>query len=441
MKFPSRQGCMRPSGASRHDKQNNSAQSLGANSVMREIRQPILTDIVDANDPLAWSGIPYHMLQGAATLGDFAVCGPLSERTKWTVSPTKILEKLGRGKIHLARFGMVRSSFARQISRFVARHGGDFVISPSSVPVSRLPANIPYVFWTDACFPQLVDFYQEFSELHPMTVRAAILQETEALKGCELALYSSDWAADCARELCPEAADRIEVVKYGANLEPAEGSPTQTTFNPDDGVCRLLFLAVEWERKRGDVAVAICQRLIELGIRAELHIVGLSPFNEDDKPAFVRQHGFISKATREGRQQLRELFSDAHFLLLPTAADCSPIVICEAFAFATPPVTTRVGGIGSYVRDGDNGLLFSPEEEPDVVARGIRDVLVSADEYARLSQNAFASYRDETNWKSAWKRVIELLEARDWRLGGRSEMSQPNNRSAVAEELTEINAN
>jgi glycosyltransferase involved in cell wall biosynthesis len=65
----------------------------------------------------------------------------------------------------------------------------------------------------------------------------------------------------------------------------------------------------------------------------------------------VKFLGYISKSTQEGSEQIDRLLSDAHFLMLPTRADCTPYVIPEANSFGLPCITTNVGGIPTMVKD------------------------------------------------------------------------------------------
>jgi glycosyltransferase involved in cell wall biosynthesis len=68
--------------------------------------------------------------------------------------------------------------------------------------------------------------------------------------------------------------------------------------------------------------------------------------------------GFIPKNTKTGQALLESLLADAHFLVLPTRADCVPVVIAEANSVGLPVVTSNVGGIPTVVRTDVNGAMF-----------------------------------------------------------------------------------
>ena len=55
---------------------------------------------------------------------------------------------------------------------------------------------------------------------------------------------------------------------------------------------------------------------------------------------------------------LRKLVQASDVLVLPTRADCSPIVVLEAGACGIPAIATRMAGIVDLIDDGTSGLLI-----------------------------------------------------------------------------------
>jgi glycosyltransferase involved in cell wall biosynthesis len=199
------------------------------------------------------------------------------------------------------------------------------------------------------------------------------------------------------------------VVPFGANLDcnrtsgdirALVGARSRTT-------CRLLFVGVDWRRKGGDVAVDIVRRLNERGVPAEIHVAGCTP--PEELPDFVRVHGFISKTSGEGRRRLDDLFSAAHFLILPTRADCTPVVFPEACSFGLPVLTTDVGGIRTVIRNGRNGYALTSDAPPDAYCEVIERLWSSRGDYEQLALSAFAEYSERLNWDVAGRRVSELI--------------------------------
>ena len=68
--------------------------------------------------------------------------------------------------------------------------------------------------------------------------------------------------------------------------------------------------------------------------------------------------GFFDKNTEEGRRGLRELYRAATFYFMPSRAEATAIVYCEANSFGVPCLASRTGGTPSLIEDGVNGWCF-----------------------------------------------------------------------------------
>ena len=85
---------------------------------------------------------------------------------------------------------------------------------------------------------------------------------------------------------------------------------------------------------------------------------------------------------------LSQLYLQADVFLLPTRNEAAGIVFCEASAFGLPVVSTRTGGVESYVEDGMTGFLCQHEEGIDGYADRIERLVTNPDEHFRMSVNA-----------------------------------------------------
>jgi glycosyltransferase involved in cell wall biosynthesis len=174
--------------------------------------------------------------------------------------------------------------------------------------------------------------------------------------------------------------------------------------------CRMLFISVDWQRKGGPTALAVAEELNRRGLDTRLTVVGCEPESESPLPPFVDALGFISKRTDEGQRRLSELLGGSHFFLLPTRADCTPIVYCEAAAFGLPSLATRTGGVPSVIRDDVNGQLFDLDASAGAYADYVERVFRDEQAYRKLACGAFQEYRSRLNWDVAGAHVAELLE-------------------------------
>jgi glycosyltransferase involved in cell wall biosynthesis len=365
----------------------------------------------DASDITAWSGLPYNIaqsLEAQSMLIDFV--GPLSEKSELFFKGKQALYQYVLKRKHLRdREPTILEEYARQVSRKL-RPEQDVVFSPGTIPIAYLECEQPIVFWTDATFRAMVDFYPQFSRLSDESIQAGNAAEDSALRRARLAIYSSHWAAESAVTHYGVERKKVAVVPFGSNMPGVSREAANGAIDARPGNrCRLLFIGAEWDRKGGPVAVKVAQTLNEAGLETELDVVGCSP-DLEALPSFVKRFGFISKATPEGRATLRRLLMRSHFLVAPSRADCSPVAVCEANAHAVPALATRVGGIATIVRDEVNGKLFARDADPAEYCSYILDLVANPRRYRELAHASFDEYRQRLNWTIAGASVRRLCE-------------------------------
>jgi glycosyltransferase involved in cell wall biosynthesis len=225
-----------------------------------------------------------------------------------------------------------------------------------------------------------------------------------------LAIYTSDWAATTASEGYRVDPAKVKVVPFGAGLEVEHDAKEirAAVGLRSKAVCKLLFIGVNARRKGLDLALELTGVLAARGMEVQLTVMGCRV--PDGHGARVVSTGFVSKESPEGRETFRRLLTDAHFLLLPSRADCVPVAIAEANAFGVPVIATDVGGITSVVTSGVNGYSFPLAGWVAIAADRIESIVRSCGEYERLSAGAFAEYQRRLNWRVAAKTVRGLLE-------------------------------
>ena len=92
--------------------------------------------------------------------------------------------------------------------------------------------------------------------------------------------------------------------------------------------------------------------------------------------------------------------STVHFLLLPTRADASLIVACEANAFGVPAITTETGGVPDIVQDGVNGYCLPYHADGRLYALLISELFKDQERYEQLVQSSRMRYEERLNWDS-----------------------------------------
>ncbi|MCY7283918.1 MAG: glycosyltransferase family 4 protein [Cyanobacteria bacterium CAN_BIN43] len=369
----------------------------------------------DASDVHAWSGSGNYILRALKDVGfETESIGNLRERKieQWlSTRLKKVYYAKLRSKAYLGDREPSRlMDYSSQVNELLASIHYDIVFSPGTIPIAYLQTEKPIVFWTDATFAGMIDFYPEFTNLCAETVKNGNKMEQSALSKCQLAIYSSEWAANTAIQYYDVDPAKVKVVPFGANINCDRnlGEISRIVENKSFDSCKLLFLGVEWHRKGGDQALAVANLLNQRGMKTELHVAGcVPPFST---PSFVKQHGFISKKTEEGVKYLEKLFSESHFLILPSRSECAAVVFAEASSFGLPSLATNVGGISTLVQDGRNGCTFPLDETPEKYCDYVEKFMSSKQEYKELALSSFQEYSERLNWSSAGKRVYDLVK-------------------------------
>ena len=367
--------------------------------------------VADATDINQWSGTTAHILAALQKLGvHIELYSPLSQNTKYLLAPIKLLSKLRKTNISLEHYPVMFRSYASQISRALRGRPVDVVFATSSIPVAALKCKQAIIFWTDAVFHGMFNYYDgAFAGMPAAAVERGKRQEEAALNNCNYAVYASEWAADSARRLTDP--NKIKVIPFGASLEI-----THTRSDVEQWAlrrreerparCELLFIGVNWTRKGGAIAVETAKILNESGVPTRLTVVGCEP--PGTMPDFVRSLGFISKASAEGQAQYRKLLREADFLIVPTSAEAVGIVFCEASAFGLPSLSYATGGVPEYVRTGINGVCLAPGTPASGFAQAIRELVADPGRYQRLCMDSFSEYESRLNWDAAVRALVAL---------------------------------
>ena len=156
------------------------------------------------------------------------------------------------------------------------------------------------------------------------------------------------WARDSLITDYRIDASRVTVIPPGVNL----GLWPRAAHRESHGITRVLFVGGDFVRKGGEVLLRACAGL---GETCELHLV--------TKAAIEPGPGiFVYHDVEPNSELLRRLYATADIFVLPTLADCFPLVIQEAMVAGLPVITTDVGAIGEAVQGGVTGLLVPPDD-------------------------------------------------------------------------------
>ena len=209
-----------------------------------------------------------------------------------------------------------------------------------------------------------------------------------ALHDVQLVIVNSHFlAAQFVRQGVPAA--RVLMVRQGidgAEFAAATSVPTQAS-----GALDLLYLGQIGPHKGTDIAVAAVGRLRAAGLPLRLRLHGPATASGTYLDRLRAQIAAINEGTEAiilgpplERRALVAALRAAGVLVVPSRwYENSPNVILEAFAAGIPVVTAAHGGMAEMVRDGIDGLLFTPGDVASL-CNVLRRLVDESDLLARL---------------------------------------------------------
>jgi glycosyltransferase involved in cell wall biosynthesis len=367
-----------------------------------------LASIGDPHNVNLWSGIPHSVLQQLQQQAESVHVIALKRDFRYLYAPAKLWHRFRGTQIQFDRHPLALRSFHKQIHAQLKGQKVDALLVTSSIPVTGLQLDIPLLFWTDAVFDAMVDYYPAaFTGLTAKEHAICHRQEQGALTSATYALYASDWAVTTAHQHYSVSENKTQVAEFGANLH-ADLTNTEAEAlidsRAESSMLHLLWVGVDWQRKGGNLALEATRLLNERGIPALLHVAGCASPPAD----YVRNYGFLNRSTTEGRAKLAELFSQASFFLFPTRAEAAGIVFAESCSFALPIVAAGTGGVDTYVLEGINGTLLPVHAEATADADAIEYLWNDRSRYVQLAQGALQQYRNRLNWGVSVQKALRL---------------------------------
>ena len=291
---------------------------------------------------------------------------------------------------------------SRAIDQRASEESVDAILVIGSESCAFCTTSVPLFGFGDSIFGSRLDLYadQVSSRISARSMAEGIAVQQRALDRMRVYFITSQWAWDRAVARLRYATDaaRVDVVLAGANLPHVAVAPP----TPADRSPCLIWVGVDWVRKRGDLAVAAVAAMRDSGVDARLDVVG--PVTVPSPPHFVTAHGRLDAASGLG-----DVYARSSALLLPTAADLTPVVIAEAAMYGRATFASPAGGIPEMIRDGVDGVLVD-SDDPRVWAAALRGSL-SGDALMTMGRAARASYEQRLNWRVIARRIIARIES------------------------------
>jgi glycosyltransferase involved in cell wall biosynthesis len=351
----------------------------------------------------SWSGIPwYSHREILRRYPDTHVIE--TPRLDAAIDRLAVIERKG---VMVRRREWLARRYSALVDRELDRLQPDAVVAVAAAhKIAYINPRWPLLYVADAMFATVVDYYNRYSGFGPAPLRQGNRIQRAMLDRATHVLLGSKWAVEAAHDTYDIPVDRMSVLPLGANLDA--DPPFEA---PDlDRPLTLMFMGYDWQRKGGDIALAVWRRLRERTGNAEFHIVGAQPHGLSGIPGLYL-HGKLNKTDAADYQRIVDLFGKSHFFIMPSRQEAYGIVFCEAAAFGRPAVATATGGVTTIIQDGRTGLLLAPAASPQDYADRILALWQDRAAYSAMCRAARQRYATTLNWKAWGDRVADLIDA------------------------------
>lgn len=365
---------------------------------------------ISAEDPWdrkSWSGIHFAQITQLKKYFDVTHTGPIRPAMLCLLikAINKILFMVIKKRYNYDHSLIVGRQNAKKIKNFLLQ-GHDVIFCSSSKDIAGLSTSIPIVYATDGTFDLVHNYYPGFSSLLRYSVKESNAVEQKAIHSSSLVLFSSEWGASSAIDTYQSAKNKVHVIPYGANIEGPDSyeRKEREPLSP----FHILFIGVDWERKGGETVYKTCRLLKAKGHNIKLTFIGCKPPFEVTED-WIHYIESLNKNIPEEKEAFKSYLNRSHLLFLPTKADCTPIVFCEAAAYGLPIVSTQTGGVSSLVKDNFNGYCLPLNATEHDFSGCIEKLIVNNQLYAQLSKNSRQLYEESFNWEKWGETVNERI--------------------------------
>lgn len=374
------------------------------------MRVGIITE-ADPTDKKSWSGTYYRMSKALEEESlEVIQLGPLRlNKLKHYMMYAQlvtctILHNVFFMKRYNKKHSHIKSRYnGRFFEKKLQNNKVDVLFAPSSsTQFAHMNTDIPICYYADATFSLINNYYGSYMNLSRRSVKIGNEIEQEAINKSTTQVFSSKWALDAAKT--EYGARHTFVVKLGANIDEAPSK--ELLIKQYDSVIEILFVGVDWNRKGGDIVLETIDILDKKGYNVHLTVCGCKPPKTHPKMDVIP---FLDKNKKDDMLRLQNLFIKAHLFFMPTRADCTPIVFCEANAYGLPVISTDTGGVSSVIENGVNGLLLPIYANSTQYSEIIEDLISDKEAFKKISESSRKKYAEELNWKQWGKEMKKIL--------------------------------
>jgi glycosyltransferase involved in cell wall biosynthesis len=367
---------------------------------------------LDPYDILSWSGLPYFILKTLKKSYDVITVGPLSDRVRIIYIFKRFFFSLFKIKFDIDRPIVVAKDFAKQIEKKLHNQNYDFIITNEPYLVTFLKTKKPIFIYTDFLFSTLYRNYYSGIKIHKNNLQEANYCEKIALNKSSKIFLTSYYAINHGSKYYKIKKNKFSYLPFGANLKkiPKKKKIYSIIKKKKLNVCNLITIGVHWERKGMDFAVKLTKKINELGLKAQLYIIGSKPNKQQTLSKNIKVIRFLDKNITLDSKIYSNFLKKAHFNLLFSRSEAFGLVNIEASAYGLYSITNDVGGISGAVINNLNGYRFRDIRNINLIAKYIFKIFKNREEFNNKSFNSRKAYDKKFNWDVIGKTLFRSIK-------------------------------
>ncbi|EMF0143576.1 glycosyltransferase [Enterococcus hirae] len=173
------------------------------------------------------------------------------------------------------------------------------------------------------------------------------------------------------------------------------------------------------KEKGWDLLLYAFQQLLKENQRLRLIMVGDGAQNEE-AIALIKQlklEDHVEKTNCLSQQELVKIYSSLDVFVFPStrAGESLGLVGLEAIACGTPVIGSELGGIKTYLEDGENGFLFKPGDQAELVVAINKYQALPIETKQQFSKNAVATAKKYDRKKVNNQLIDKIIEVSEKR--------------------------
>jgi glycosyltransferase involved in cell wall biosynthesis len=376
-----------------------------------------LAAVGDVNDPVTWSGIPYHFMQSARGAGLVDEGLPLSadgrdwraRRAAWNLARVAGGDRRGG-------YQYSRSFLEKLWAPFAPRVRGGAVINCFQLfPTSMVrDSTVSKWFFIDQTLLQLFDYYGQRPLIGRRIARDALEREREGYHAAAGVIAHSRWAARSVVGDYGVPASRVHVVLPGANLDEGEYPRWEAEENERRalspvgrrlGPLRLVFVGKYWKRKGLDRLLGAMRIARPSGLKATLRVIGCrraelpEPLRTVEGVEWL---DFIDKRRDAGR--LFRTLADCDVGCLLSRVEAGGIALREYHALGLVALGPDTGGAPEHMVEGAS-IAVSPSATDEEIAGVLLNLERDSSLFDQLRLAAWNARRSAL-WDETVRRIL-----------------------------------